>query len=106
MEALTSDISILNLISWALFGLIVGSIIHFIDPGEVRGGVLGTILTGILGAVAGGFLANTFLGVGIAGFNLQSFAIAAGGALILGIVERFLFRGREHIKTRVTRIRG
>lgn len=93
----------LGLISWAIFGLIVGSIIHLLDPGDVRGGILGSIITGILGAVLGGFLANIFLGITITGFNIQSFLIALGGALILVIVERALFRERGKIKSDTTR---
>lgn len=106
MNLSISDITILNLISWGLFGFITGLIIHLIDPGEVKGGVLGTTVTGILGAIVGGFMANIFFGEGITGFNLQSFAVAVGGALLLVIIQRAVFRGQEHIKTRATRIRN
>ena len=88
-----------NIISWALFGLIVGLIVYLIAPGEVRGGIIGTLVTGILGALIGGFLSSVLLGVSLSGFNLQSILIALVGAFILAFGERMILRKNEHIKT-------
>lgn len=83
----------MNIISWIVFGLIVGIIANWIDPRPARGGVLGAIVLGILGALLGGWLGSVIFGVGISGFNLSSFLIAVAGALILLIVGRLMGRG-------------
>lgn len=77
-----------NLISWVLFGLIVGVITHLVDPADTESSIFSTTLLGILGAVVGGLLANLLFGVGIGGFNLISFIIAVGGSLFLLFVQR------------------
>jgi uncharacterized membrane protein YeaQ/YmgE (transglycosylase-associated protein family) len=72
-----------GILSWLLFGLIAGVVAKFIMPGRVTGGILMTIALGIVGAIVGGFL-GTVLGFGdISGFNLRSFALAVGGAVLV-----------------------
>ena len=78
----------MNILSWILFGLIVGWIANVIDPASARGGLLGTILLGILGALLGGLIGNLIFGVGITGFNFSSFIIAVIGSLVLLFVGR------------------
>lgn len=77
-----------NVISWIIFGLLVGIVANAIDPSPSRGGLLGAILLGIVGALLGGFLADLIFGVGITGFNFTSFAIAVLGALLLLLIGR------------------
>ena len=43
-----------SIISWAVFGLIVGAIARFFWPGRQPAGCLGTIVLGLVGSVAGG----------------------------------------------------
>ncbi|MBI4079344.1 MAG: GlsB/YeaQ/YmgE family stress response membrane protein [Candidatus Levybacteria bacterium] len=76
------------MISWIIFGLLVGIVANAIDPSPSRGGLLGAILLGIVGALLGGFLADLIFGVGITGFNFTSFAIAVLGALLLLLIGR------------------
>lgn len=78
----------MTIFSWILFGLITGIVANLIDPYPERGGVLGAMVLGILGAVLGGFLGNLIFGIGIAGFNFTSLAVAVLGSLLL------LFLGR------------
>lgn len=78
----------MNILSWILFGLIVGIIANLIDPKRSEGGLLGSIVLGILGAVLGGFLGDLLFGVSVTGFNLSSFIVAVAGALILLYVGR------------------
>jgi uncharacterized membrane protein YeaQ/YmgE (transglycosylase-associated protein family) len=73
----------MGILSWAIFGLIAGAIAKKIMPGEDPGGVFVTMLIGIAGALIGGFI-GSLLGLGsVTGFNIGSFLIAVGGALIL-----------------------
>ena len=79
---------VMSIISWMLFGLIVGIVANAIDPDPNKSGLLGAILLGIVGALVGGFLSNLLFGASINGFNLTSFLVAVGGSLVL------LFTGR------------
>ena len=73
----------MGIISWIIFGLIVGALAKFIMPGKDPGGIIVTSLIGIAGAFIGGFI-SSFLGFGtVNSFSLVSMAIATGGALIL-----------------------
>lgn len=73
----------MGILSWAIFGLIAGAIAKKIMPGKDPGGVFVTMLIGIAGALIGGFI-GSLLGLGsVTGFNIGSFLIAVGGALIL-----------------------
>jgi uncharacterized membrane protein YeaQ/YmgE (transglycosylase-associated protein family) len=45
-----------GLLGWILFGLIVGVIAKLLMPGRDPGGVIVTMLLGIVGAVLGGFI--------------------------------------------------
>lgn len=82
----------MNIIFWLVFGLIVGSIAHFIAPGS-KGGIIGSIVLGVIGAVVGGYLGQMFFGVSVTGFNVMSFIIAIAGSLLVLFVSRLLMRG-------------
>lgn len=83
-----------NLLYYIVFGLIAGSIANFIDTSPSRGGILGSIVLGIVGAVVGGWLGTMFFGIGVTGFNLSSFVVAILGSLLLLWVGRTMLRGR------------
>jgi uncharacterized membrane protein YeaQ/YmgE (transglycosylase-associated protein family) len=73
----------MGILSWIIFGLIAGALAKWIMPGKDPGGCVVTILLGIGGAITGGFIAS-LLGLGtVSGFNLWSFLVAVGGALLL-----------------------
>ena len=73
----------MGILSWIVFGLIAGILAKIIMPGKDPGGFIITSLIGIAGAMVGGFI-STSLGYGdISGFDLRSFGIAIGGALLL-----------------------
>ena len=80
----------MNVLSWILFGLIVGIVANAVDPSSSRGGMLGAMGLGVVGAIVGGFLANFALGITVTGFNVTSFLIAIGGSLLLLFVGRVL----------------
>lgn len=81
-----------DVLSWIMFGLIVGIIANIIDPRPAAGGILGAIVLGIVGALVGGFLGNLLFGVGVTGFNISSFIVAILGSLLLLFVSRALVR--------------
>jgi uncharacterized membrane protein YeaQ/YmgE (transglycosylase-associated protein family) len=73
----------MNIISWILFGLVVGIVAHSIDSSPKKGGFLGSVLLGIIGALVGGFIANLVFGVSITGFNVTAFLVAIAGSLLV-----------------------
>lgn len=76
----------MGIISWIIFGLIVGAIANLIDQRPSKGGILGSLVLGIVGAVIGGFLGNLLLGIEVTGFNITSLIIGVIGAMIaLGV---------------------
>jgi uncharacterized membrane protein YeaQ/YmgE (transglycosylase-associated protein family) len=78
----------MGILAWILFGLIAGSIANFLDPNPSNGGIIGSIVLGIIGAVVGGWLGNALFGVTVTGFNVSSFVVAVAGAAILLLVGR------------------
>lgn len=78
------------ILSWIVFGLIAGALARFIKPGEDPAGLILTIVIGVLGAVVGGFI-GTQLGWGdVTGFNIRSFLLAIGGAILLLIAYQMV----------------
>lgn len=78
----------MNILSWLMFGLLIGAIANIIDPTPSKGGWIGAILLGILGSMLGGLLGNMVFGIGVNGFNFPSVAIAVLGALLVLFIDR------------------
>jgi uncharacterized membrane protein YeaQ/YmgE (transglycosylase-associated protein family) len=75
---------------WIIVGLIVGALAKLVMPGDDPGGIVVTIIIGIVGALLGGFLLH-LLGIGGgAGSGGFVFSIIAGfiGAVILLAIYR------------------
>ncbi len=84
-------INIETIIAWIVLGFVAGYIIHLIDRRAVPGGLVATTVTGILGAIIGGFLGSFFFGVGVTGLNVPSIIVAVIGGLILAFLQRLTF---------------
>jgi uncharacterized membrane protein YeaQ/YmgE (transglycosylase-associated protein family) len=48
----------MGILLWIVFGLIAGALAKFVMPGRDPGGIIVTILLGVVGAVVGGFPGN------------------------------------------------
>lgn len=77
----------MNIIAWIVLGLIAGAIAKAIDPAaRGGGGILGTMLLGIVGAFVGGTLASLFSGHGLAltasTLSIPGIIVAVIGAII------------------------
>ncbi|MFB2771093.1 GlsB/YeaQ/YmgE family stress response membrane protein [Pelatocladus sp. BLCC-F211] len=72
----------MNILAWIVLGLIAGAIAKAIYPGHQGGGILGTILLGMIGAFVGGSL-GVFFATG-------RFALAASTLSIPGILVAVL----------------
>lgn len=80
----------MNVISWILFGLVVGVLAKFLMPGKDPGGFIITILLGIAGAMLGGWI-TTMVGMGGDGQS-AGWIMSILGAIILLTLYRFFFK--------------
>jgi len=86
----------MGLLAWIVMGLLAGIVAKFIMPGPDGGGIVMTILLGIVGAIVGGFVGQ-MLGLGtFNGFDLRSFGLAVLGSLLLLVAFR-LITGRRPV---------
>ncbi|MFB2977460.1 GlsB/YeaQ/YmgE family stress response membrane protein [Microseira sp. BLCC-F43] len=76
----------MNLIAWIVLGLLAGAIAKAIYPGYQGGGILSTILLGIVGAFLGGTLMTLLqkgtLSLTATTFSLPGLFVAVLGALL------------------------
>ena len=72
----------MSILAWIVLGLIAGFVGSKIVNNSGQG-VIVDILLGIVGAVVGGFLFNTFGAAGVTGLNLYSMLVAIVGAVVV-----------------------
>ncbi|MBD2035845.1 GlsB/YeaQ/YmgE family stress response membrane protein [Leptolyngbya sp. FACHB-321] len=76
----------MNILAWIVLGLIAGAIAKALFPGHQGGGILGTMILGIVGAFVGGslysFLTTGTLALTSAGLSLGGVAVAVLGAIV------------------------
>ena len=85
----------MGIIGWIVLGLLAGAIAKAILPGDDPGGIIVTMIIGILGAIVGGLIASA-LDIGDIDefFDIGTWLIAIGGSLLLLILYR-LVTGRR-----------
>jgi len=83
----------MGIIGWIVLGLLAGAIAKLILPGRDPGGLVGTTLTGIVGAFLGGWLSAKLLDKPVPHhfFDSHTWLAAIGGSLVLLIAYRLLF---------------
>jgi uncharacterized membrane protein YeaQ/YmgE (transglycosylase-associated protein family) len=77
----------MSILGWILFGLVVGALAKLVMPGRDPGGIIVTILLGIVGALLGGFLGRA-LGLYQEG-EPAGFVGAFVGAVVVLLIYRF-----------------
>ena len=83
-----------GILGWILFGLIVGAVAKLIMPGNDPGGIIVTMLLGIVGAVVGGWIGRA---LGFYGPNDPAgFLMSLVGAVALLAMYR-AFAGRRGV---------
>jgi uncharacterized membrane protein YeaQ/YmgE (transglycosylase-associated protein family) len=78
----------LEILSWAIVGILFGLIARAAMPGPAAGGMFVAVLIGLLGALTGGFLGATFLVKTSGPIEITSLMMAMNGA----IYPLFLYR--------------
>lgn len=81
----------MSFLAWIVLGLIAGFIGSKIvnKSGE---GMLLDIVLGIVGALVGGFLFQSFGASGVSGLNLYSLLVAVVGAIVVLLLYHMIFR--------------
>ena len=81
----------MSFLAWIVLGLLAGFIGSKIVNKKGEGVIL-DILLGIVGAVVGGWLFNTFGASGVTGVNLYSLLVAVIGSVVLLVVYHAVTR--------------
>jgi uncharacterized membrane protein YeaQ/YmgE (transglycosylase-associated protein family) len=76
----------MGIVSWIVLGLLVGFVARRLAPGRIGGGWVATIILGIIGAFAGGYLGSMFGFGAVTGLNIRSLLLATGGAVVVLII--------------------
>jgi uncharacterized membrane protein YeaQ/YmgE (transglycosylase-associated protein family) len=89
----------MGILSWIILGLIAGAIAKLLMPGRDPGGWIVTMLLGIAGAFAGGFIGSALWGSeGVSGVNLPRIGLEVLGAFVLLLIYRMIAgRGRGNV---------
>jgi uncharacterized membrane protein YeaQ/YmgE (transglycosylase-associated protein family) len=91
---------IVNILLWALFGLVAGIVAKYIGGRPERtdpAGILLTIVLGILGAEVGGFISTRLFGWDVDTFSIPGFAVAVGGALLVLLLYHLFMSARRSL---------
>lgn len=80
----------MDVFAWIVIGLLAGWIASVV----MRSGhsVIEDIILGIIGALVGGFIMNSFGSAGVTGFNLYSFLVAILGSIVIIAIGRAIHR--------------
>lgn len=77
------NLSLMSVVGWCVFGLIVGAIARFLMPGRQHMGWLLTMGLGIVGSFAGGFISLLIFGSSESLLNPAGWIMSIVGALIV-----------------------
>jgi len=75
----------MNILAWIILGLLAGAIAKAIVPGRQGGGVLATMLLGVVGAFIGGTL-HTLIQTGSLKLSATSLSIPGVFVAVLGAI--------------------
>jgi len=82
----------MGILTWIVFGLVVGIIAKLLTPGKDPGGFIVTMLLGVAGALLGGFIGRA---MGFYGTNESAgWLMSIGGAILLLVLYRLVARRR------------
>ncbi|HEX8855829.1 MAG TPA: GlsB/YeaQ/YmgE family stress response membrane protein [Thermoleophilaceae bacterium] len=87
----------MGILSWIIWGLVVGAIARVLRPGRQDIGIVWTIVLGVAGSLIGGFIATDLLDIADTNdFDFGSFLIAVGTSVLLLVIWEAVARRRGH----------
>jgi uncharacterized membrane protein YeaQ/YmgE (transglycosylase-associated protein family) len=90
----------MSIIGFLLLGLIAGAIARALMPGRESGGIIVTLIIGVVGALLGGVIASWVFNDNDpfeSFFDLSTWAVAIGGSILLLAIWGFLQGNRRSI---------
>lgn len=85
----------MNLLLWVILGAGLGIVGHFVDASRAKGGLIGSILFGIAGALSGGVTALYLFGTGFSTLDVWTLILALSGGLLVLLLHRTVL-SQEH----------
>jgi uncharacterized membrane protein YeaQ/YmgE (transglycosylase-associated protein family) len=82
------------ILSWIVFGLVVGIIAKLLMPGKDPGGFIVTMLLGIAGSLIGGFIGRALTGSAPGQSAGAGYIMSIVGAILLLALYRMMVRRR------------
>lgn len=82
----------MGILATIIVGLIAGFLAHLIM--KSRGGLLIDLILGVVGGFVGGLITSLFGMNLMSGVNITSILVALGGAIVVLVIYRLLFRRR------------
>ncbi|HMF61878.1 MAG TPA: GlsB/YeaQ/YmgE family stress response membrane protein [Vicinamibacterales bacterium] len=82
------------ILSWIVFGLVVGIIAKLLMPGKDPGGFIVTMLLGVAGSLIGGFIGRAFTSSAPGQSAGAGYIMSIVGAIILLALYRMMVRRR------------
>lgn len=90
----------MGILSWIIWGLVVGAVARLLLSGRQPIGLLWTVLLGIAGSLIGGFIATDVINISDSDeFDFGSFLIAVGTSFLLLLLYVRVERSRGHTHT-------
>jgi uncharacterized membrane protein YeaQ/YmgE (transglycosylase-associated protein family) len=73
----------MGIMAWIIVGIIAGWMAKRVIPGEGPAGLLGDLVIGVVGAIVGGWVFNSFGHPGATGVNIGSIIVSFVGAVVV-----------------------
>ena len=85
----------MSILAWIIVGIVAGWLARMVIPSEGPAGLLGDLVIGVVGAIGGGWVFNSFGHAGPTGVNIGSIVVSFVGAVgVLWLMR--LFTGTRH----------
>jgi uncharacterized membrane protein YeaQ/YmgE (transglycosylase-associated protein family) len=85
----------MGIITWIVFGFIIGLLARAIVPGRQSLGFLMTTVLGVAGSLLGGLVASALGGRGVTGFEPSGFIGSLIGAIIVLVIGGMVMSPRR-----------
>ncbi|HEY2701073.1 MAG TPA: GlsB/YeaQ/YmgE family stress response membrane protein [Pseudonocardiaceae bacterium] len=89
----------MGFLGWIVLGLIVGALAKLVMPGRDGGGIILTMLLGIVGAIVGGIIGKYVFHTDLGGFfNLRTWVLGLVGSLVVLGIYRLIRGNRSAVR--------
>jgi uncharacterized membrane protein YeaQ/YmgE (transglycosylase-associated protein family) len=89
----------MGFLGWIVLGLIVGALAKMLMPGRDGGGIILTMLLGIVGAIVGGVIGKYAFHTDLGGFfNLRTWVLGLVGSLVVLGIYRLVRGNRRSVR--------